>query len=537
VFGHECLDALAEQHKAKGDGWLAAKLFISASLTDGVTQDSHTSQASNGTPPEVVFLKKACDVLETCEETVQTRSFEIIARGRASMKLMWDNPWNQASFARINYLAGKGVDMKSPLMLVGVGCAQVAGANMTVGLNTSSSAIAQLPEAHVAAFSGYSSPCFQQAFDAMDDDDPAKHIAGWFSCVPPMSQFYNSEVSRKHMDVHAPLTKLKWMIETYEYEVHHPVWLKKCPWGMDMELAGSLASRALHRYGDIKTAKTWHGKLCAIWEGMDIRADPGHYNAVANAAVPHVHSFMQLAGLDCLRLMKAVHYTFAEADATAETLHQVNQYYGYENETHSFCSPAFYSSMAKRRHWLLASHEIDKCAFLEWLPPAEWGSAGHGTALIDNTWLSPGLPCSGDGAEVFESLGRFEEGIVAAQRDLSLSAVNPFLRIQSHLAIGRCHAKLGRAQPAEEALQAAIAEAKHCELPFLEMLAHRDLIVHVLDAAGRREEQLAALGGAISRMVLPAGEYTPLLGSGLDAEAAVAAAASAAKPETAALGS
>jgi tetratricopeptide (TPR) repeat protein len=135
---------------------------------------------------------------------------------------------------------------------------------------------------------------------------------------------------------------------------------------------------------------------------------------------------------------------------------------------------------------------------------------------------------TGDGAEVFESLGRFEEGIVAAQRDLICNPVSPFTRIQSQLAIGRCHAKLGRAQPAEEAFQAAIAEAKRCELPFLEMLAHRDLVVHVLDAAGRREEQLAALGGAISRMVLPAGEYTPLLGSGLDAEAAVAAAASSA---------
>jgi hypothetical protein len=149
VFGHECLDALAEQHKAKGDGWLAAKLFLSASLTDGVTQNEGASKASDGTPPEVVLLKKACDVLVTCEETVQTRSFEIIARGRsvaalcllpwgvkwadvcsyarASMKITWDNPWNQASFARINYLAEKGVDIKSPLMLVGVGCAQIAG--------------------------------------------------------------------------------------------------------------------------------------------------------------------------------------------------------------------------------------------------------------------------------------------------------------------------------------------------------------------------------------------------------------------------
>ena len=62
-----------------------------------------------------------------------------------------------------------------------------------------------------------------------------------------------------------------------------------------------------------------------------------------------------------------------------------------------------------------------------------------------------------------------------------------------------------------------------CELPMLEMLAHRDYIVHVLDGEGLRDSQMAALGSAISRMVMPAREYTAVLGSGIDAEAAVAA--------------
>jgi hypothetical protein len=49
------------------------------------------------------------------------------------MKLSWDNPWNQASFARINYLAETGVDIKAPLMLLNIGCAQIAGmANLMV---------------------------------------------------------------------------------------------------------------------------------------------------------------------------------------------------------------------------------------------------------------------------------------------------------------------------------------------------------------------------------------------------------------------
>ena len=88
---------------------------------------------------------------------------------------------------------------------------------------------------------------------------------------------------------------------------------------------------------------------------------------------------------------------------------------------------------------------------------------------------------------------------------------------------GRCQAKLGRSDAAVEAFTAAIDEALRCELPFLEMLARRDLIVNVLDKQGKRDSQVIALGECISRMVLPPAEYSALLGPEIDAVAAVAA--------------
>jgi tetratricopeptide (TPR) repeat protein len=129
----------------------------------------------------------------------------------------------------------------------------------------------------------------------------------------------------------------------------------------------------------------------------------------------------------------------------------------------------------------------------------------------------------GDAAEVFESLGRFADGATAARKDIAEYPLVPTLQAQSHTALGRCLAKLGQAEEAEQAFNTAIDFAQRALLPFVEMLAHRDLIVHVLDGDGRRESQLAALGGAISSMVLPAAEYTAVLGAGLDAESAVAA--------------
>jgi tetratricopeptide (TPR) repeat protein len=128
-----------------------------------------------------------------------------------------------------------------------------------------------------------------------------------------------------------------------------------------------------------------------------------------------------------------------------------------------------------------------------------------------------------DCADAFESLGRFEEAIAAAQVDIKNYEIFATTTIQSNNTIGRCQAKLGRPEEATAAFEAAITEAHDCEFPFLELLARRDFIVHVLDAEGRREEQMAGLGDAISRMAMAPGEYTAILGSGIDAEAAVAA--------------
>ena len=125
--------------------------------------------------------------------------------------------------------------------------------------------------------------------------------------------------------------------------------------------------------------------------------------------------------------------------------------------------------------------------------------------------------------DFFESLGRYDEAITAAHADIRNWRCLPVLFIQSHTAAGRCHAKLGNINEAVLAFKAAVDEAQRCELPFMEMLAHRDWIVSVLDGQGKRASQMAALGKCISRMVLPPEQYSPVLGSGIDAAAAVAA--------------
>ena len=100
----------------------------------------------------------------------------------------------------------------------------------------------------------------------------------------------------------------------------------------------------------------------------------------------------------------------------------------------------------------------------------------------------------------------------------------PHSIVQCYAGIGRCHARLGHSAEAESAFKMAISEARRCRLYFLEMLAHCDYIEHVLDPKGCRHEQLPALGTCIKQMISKPCMFSALLGSGLDAESAVAAA-------------
>ena len=169
-----------------------------------------------------------------------------------------------------------------------------------------------------------------------------------------------------------------------------------------------------------------------------------------------------------------------------------------------------------------APEDIGEAVMLDWLSsvPAKCGSSAQKN-LIDVDAGTFGFLYGGDCAETFEELGLYEEAITAAQTDIQNWQCHCFLLTQSYSAIGRCQAKLGRVREATVAFETAIDEAHRCEIPFMEMLAIRDFIVSVLDAQGKRDSQMAALGRAISVMALPPSHYNDILGAGLDAEDAV----------------
>ena len=229
-------------------------------------------------------------------------------------------------------------------------------------------------------------------------------------------------------------------------------------------------------------------------------------------------------GAEVLQYMRAAKLTWSEVEASAEAFDPVCAgMMGYITEEQCYSQKEVLVAQMRRRQWLLAPDEIGKETMEQWLRgvPAAWGTSANG--LLDALPSSDGMFTGGDCAEVFESLERYEEGLAAAQADLKHYDQYPPMSIMSGAAIGRCQAKLGRPEEAAAAFKAAIITARRTEFPFLELLARRDYIVHVLDAQGARDAQMAQLGDCISRMVLAPAAYTTVLGEGLDAEAAVAA--------------
>ena len=311
----------------------------------------------------------------------------------------------------------------------------------------------------------------------------------------------------------------------YDFDKHHSFFSSFGDLS-DHFLWSSIPAIALLKYGDIHVCGQWFQKLCTIFEKIDPRdmladSDPFSYNLVTGATHSVYHEPL---GNLVRRFSKAMHLTFDEAEEYSQIYQRIiTIQWGWKTDTHSYAHPTTLVTQLKRRHWLLAPEETSEDRIVEWLTgvPAECGSAGQ-LDVIDITPITPGLTSGGDCALVFESLGRLDEALVAAQTDIRLWVFHAPLRVQSLTTMARCQARLGRLGEAQASFEAAVAEAVRCELPWFELLARRDFIRHVLDAQGKRDEQMLGLGRCIDRMALEPADYDAVLGTGLNAATAMA---------------
>jgi tetratricopeptide (TPR) repeat protein len=127
-------------------------------------------------------------------------------------------------------------------------------------------------------------------------------------------------------------------------------------------------------------------------------------------------------------------------------------------------------------------------------------------------------------AEVCEKLERPDDALLYVAKALNNDPKDPYsdrrptTQALGHSLRGRVLASQGKAAEAEAAFEEAVQAAHSKEMWLFEMLALRDLKVHVLDKDGRGEEGLRRLKVVLKEMKGAPAELTKLLGGGLDAE-------------------
>jgi tetratricopeptide (TPR) repeat protein len=540
VIGASCLQAWAAEHESAEDLFTAAKRLLCASTTTEIRGSAiglgTQSAAAAGLSDEALALLARCD-------TPRSRTLEALVIGSQFGQLGFSHPSNMPRVSRMLELVAAGVDVRSPAELVALGftvmllgflepwgLVSVAAGNHTtlVGLEK--------------GFDSAKPGCllFDRAIRECSDDRPLKVVAILYAMLPVSPLFLAGVKSRPEEMAFAHQSvsheRLQFAIDTYDFETHFPL-LMETGFRNDLFLYVDLGYLALAIHGDVPLAQTYLRKAVAQYEAHYDRASENVYSATAIPSLRCSDSLYRRAGLvpENLAFIKAARAGFADCGALAEKMRAsgvgagmawVSGPWSCVYVAGGGCDCSLTLS-AKRNHWLAAPDEVDEAAFRAWLPPPEAGSAGwfDGDGAMHYDIGSNGVGC-GDGAvaaEVFETLGEFENGLVAADTDLRCMPHHPYIQIEAGVARARCLAKLGRLEEAEAAFEKAIADAAASRFPFWEMLARRDLVVHVLDGAGRRDEQMAPLGRCIAALVRPAAEYTEVLGAGLDAEVAVAA--------------
>ena len=276
--------------------------------------------------------------------------------------------------------------------------------------------------------------------------------------------------------------------------------------GLDCALAFVPSLAGLLRYGDISLFGRWLQKLTTSFGDIDWKVMPSMY--ICHPGLPACfNSLVSSVGLrnEALALQKLLGYSFDDAPATTELVGGALTSGGAAWEAQS---ERGYFSMwkgpqsreaARAAHWLHAPEELGHEKAAAWLDEFIAASGADDFCVDTFVCYNAGVLLP-DVVRAAESMQRFDDAITIATRLLTWY---PFLHtyvVECNRALGRCYAKLGRAEEAETAFQTAIAECTRIGHTFHSVLVVCDFIKHVLDPASRREEQLVALRNAMDIM-------------------------------------
>lgn len=331
-------------------------------------------------------------------------------------------------------------------------------------------------------------------------------------------------------------------VEHYSHQKLMPL-IKTILYKIDITLWAQLAC-PLVRFGDLQTTSRFIGKLGDVVGQPDILTNPTY--SVLRISWPHVLTcwVYRSAGFGAVGLatLNRCGYGYP-GDASwpaGQCMASINvqSFQSWEVVCHErklhVVSHARVALHTRAVHALYGPDPESAESILTWLP-APHDVDGIGVGYYD-AWRGMGAsggPHADAAIDMYERVGRYEDGLVCAQHDTERFPFGEVTLGHAAVVALRCALALGKYDKAQQACRSAAERARRLKLRFLELLLRKELVLTTMRGRPNPIDsrpgagELAALRGAIAGVVASPEELAPLLG-GIDVGAAVQTAAAAA---------
>ena len=231
AVGPTLLLVQAKQLENVGDAWRASKRYASASFTPALmSQGSGGGSADGISAPANAALVKGIELLERQGQGLEARTLEVQLRGKLGFRLSFSDPWALKSAVRAGELIQHGVDVTQPAVMMALGCTIIWLVVIEpLGVSVDGAGNWQVESKWRETQQLYRTALqlFSNSYALLPDGETSKLVAAGLSMFILSMQGNWDD----NCDWHAamlPHARLKWIIETYDYDLHHAEIVEKC---------------------------------------------------------------------------------------------------------------------------------------------------------------------------------------------------------------------------------------------------------------------------------------------------------------------
>ena len=289
---------MADAHEADGDLWKAARRTLCAASCVNFGCGIRSTAEDGVTETEL--LKRGCNLLMRADQTPDTRTLELQARGAITLRAPWSDPFNQQSVPRIEELVQAGVVVTSPTMRLALTWSQMGAHYADNGHIVGFEHNFNNPEATLRKING----CWFAKSLFIDEmvkiDDPYRMVTLALRFCPrvafPTGFFPEGCRLMRKMAPHHLIVEA---VNRYHSKHHEMVCAG--PQGFDFHVLHGAPAFAAWAYSDTSVIRKSLLKWCDIYATLDIRTMPSLF-IQATGSQTYTNSYLRWAGMSDVML-------------------------------------------------------------------------------------------------------------------------------------------------------------------------------------------------------------------------------------------